>query len=591
MPATFEGDPGRLRQILTNLVGNAVKFTETGEVLVRVMRAGPPTDSPIRLYFEVRDTGMGIPPDVQARLFQSFAQADGSMSRRFGGTGLGLAISRRLVTLMGGELGVRSRVGDGSTFWFTATFEPDRSAPNTRVYKPLEDFRVLILDDKPTSRGILLGQLAGWGMRAFAEATEETARLALRAGRDTGDPFDCLLVDEPIGGRPGAELVELLDPAADLAATKVVVLGSSSGPGVTRSGGGVEFVRLAKPVGASGLLDCLVRLLVPAQEDAAPSPAKSRLADSLRRADAKILLVEDNEVNRKVACAILSRLGFTPDVAEDGYEAVRAAAKAHYDLILMDCQMPGMDGFTATGRIRDMEGGRQHATIVALTANATQADRERCLGAGMDDYVAKPVRFEAMSAMLARWLSRGRPASESPAAEAPAAPASESPAAPASESPAVPASESPAVPSAISRAGIPILDLEAMGEIRALDVDGGDFLGPLVDLFLEQASEQAAAIRAAIADGDAATLGATAHTLKGASRSVGASLVGMLAEELERRGKAGSAAETELAVELDAALESTRAAYLAERSDLQRRRASILRDARSPDMDASGEAA
>ena len=593
VPTSMEGDPGRLRQVLTNLVGNAVKFTEHGEVLVHVMRSGIQTEGRIGLHFEVRDTGIGIAPDVQARLFQSFAQADGSMSRRFGGTGLGLAISRRLVGLMGGELGVHSRLGDGSTFWFTAVFEADPTARRATQERPLGDFRILLLDDKPTSRGILLGQLAGWGMRAFAEATESDARRALQIARDSSDPFTCLFIDGPVAGLSGEAMASRFDPMANLANTHVVVLGAG-GSTQEHTGQLSRAVHLAKPVGASALLDCLIHLLAPMDPGVADEPdaGHHRLVVRAPRTDSKVLLVEDNEVNRRVACAILGRLGYRPDTAIDGFEAVRAASKTLYDVILMDCQMPGMDGFEATGKIRALDTGGVRVPIVALTANATASDRDRCLAAGMDDYLAKPVRLEAMQTVMVRWLGEDTPGTApatGPGAAADVLPVLVSDAvsrATASAAESSGASEQPLMDAT------PILNREAMAAIRDLNTDDGeDILASLVDLFLEQADGQLTAIQAAIREADATVLGSIAHTMKGASRSVGAVLIGDLAEKLEQRGKAGSAAEPQLATQLAAALLETRSAFLAERSDYERRRSNSPGGPSSPGVDRVGEAA
>ena len=578
VPTSAEGDPGRLRQILTNLVGNAVKFTEHGEVVVRVMLAGHPNDARVTLHFEVRDTGIGIDPDVQSRLFQSFAQADGSMSRRFGGTGLGLAISRRLVGLMGGELGVHSRLGEGSTFWFTANFDRDASAASATMDRPLGDFRVLLLDDKPTSQAILLGQLSGWGLRSFAERTERDARTTLNVARAAGDPFVCLLIEDPVAGLSGDEMAARFDAESDLAGCKVVIL-SANGSADSRFSLSPGTVWLQKPVGASDLLDCLGRVLAPVAADIAPRHDEATASQPLPGADARVLVVEDNEVNTRVALAILGRLGYKPDVAVDGFEALKAAAETRYDVILMDCQMPGMDGFEATRRIRSQESGGVHVPIVALTANATESDRGRCLEAGMDDYLSKPVRIDAMRSTMARWLAAGNTA-ESPAVPAepvePATPADSlaaEPAVPAEPvEPAAPVttattSAAAFVPEPPDTLPLPLLDPEAMAAIRALGYDDGeDMLAPLVDLFLEQAAAQLTAIRSAVQRADAATLGSIAHTMKGAARNVGASRAGQLAEQLERRGKSGSSAEEGIVAQLEVALAETTTAYIAERS-------------------------
>ena len=585
VPTSAEGDPGRLRQILTNLIGNAVKFTEHGEVIVRVMLADQPAEGQVRLHFEVRDSGIGIDPEVQSRLFQSFAQADGSMSRRFGGTGLGLSISRRLVALMGGELGVHSRLGEGSTFWFTAIFDRDATAADATMDRPLGDFRVLILDDKPTSRGILLGQLSGWGLRSFAERSERDARSALHVARDAGDPFVCLLIDGPVEGRSADEMAARLGAESDLAGCNLVILtGNSSRDGRFSLPAGT--VRLAKPVGASDLLDTFQTLLAPKDPGSAPLRGVVEVAAQCSSAT-RVLVVEDNEVNTRVALAILGRLGYKPDVAVDGFEAVRAAAETRYDVILMDCQMPGMDGFEATRLIRNQENDEVRVPIVALTANATGSDRGLCLAAGMDDYLAKPVRIEAMRATMERWLAQRAPGVESaPLAEPGVLAEATHP-----TSPALPA-ESPAAVAGEQAAAVPLLDPEAMAAIRDLGFgDAEDMLAPLVDMFLAQAAVQMAAIRSAIQQTDATTLGSVAHTMKGAARNVGASRVGQFAEDLERRGKDGSSAEAELATLLELALAQTSTAYIVDRSMFQSKQTAASEVLRSDAADGTVEAA
>jgi CheY-like chemotaxis protein/HPt (histidine-containing phosphotransfer) domain-containing protein len=550
VPTRLLGDPARLKQVLINLVGNAIKFTARGEIVVRAARADGATDDSAAVRFEVSDTGMGISKEAQARLFQSFTQVDSSMSRRFGGTGLGLAISRRLVGLMGGELSVDSQLGVGSTFWFRATFQRDQSVLPAAVDKPLADMRVLLLDDKPTSHSILLEQLDIWGVCATAEANESGARLALQAARQCGEPFACLLIDDPVAGLSGEVMAARFDPAVDLMGTAVIVLGRSVDIGERAAQLPPGTIRLSKPVRSGALLDSLARLLMPSQAGAANEPAAAQASPVCVRPDARILLVEDNEINRKVAVAILSRIGYSPDVAVDGFEAVRSASQVPYDLILMDCQMPGMDGFEATRKLRDLEGDKRHVAIVALTANATAADRDQCLAAGMDDYLAKPVRSAELRETMARWLDH--PQSTGDAGPVDGANST--------------ALVTQAGSKVLSSGAMPLLDLEAMTEIRSLNLeDGEDMLAPLVDLFLEQAAKQISAIEMAIQNRDAEALGNVAHSLKGAARNVGAYAMGEIAAELEQRGRAGSAAETGLAVEIEATLVKTRAAFLAER--------------------------
>jgi CheY-like chemotaxis protein len=377
--------------------------------------------------------------------------------------------------------------------------------------------------------------------------------------RAAGDPFVCLLIEDPVAGLSCDEMAARFDADSDLAGCKIVLL-SASGSADTRFSLPPGTIRLAKPVGASDLLDCLARVLAPVD------PAGSRqdelpAAPLLPSTDARVLVVEDNEVNTRVALAILGRLGYKPDVAADGFEAVKAAAQTRYDVILMDCQMPGMDGFEATGRIRSQEGDGVRVPIVALTANATEADRGRCLAAGMDDYLSKPVRIDAMRSTMDHWLAAGGTAGRTATAVESAT---------AVDLAVTTDSAGPAAPLALEPPDVeplPLLDLGAMAAIRDLGFDDGeDMLAPLVDLFLEQAATQLTAIRSAVQRADAATLGSVAHTMKGAARNVGAGRVGQLAEHLERRGKSGSSAEEGIVTQLEVALADTTTAYIAERS-------------------------
>jgi signal transduction histidine kinase/CheY-like chemotaxis protein len=413
VPTHLQGDPGRLRQVLTNLVGNAVKFTERGEVVVRATKEDE-TASHVRIRLAVTDTGIGISEAAQGRLFQAFIQADGSTTRKYGGTGLGLAISRQLVELMGGEIGVESVPRNGSTFWFTTRFEKQphaaTAAPVPQV--KLEGLRVLIVDDNATNRKILSHQTGSWNMIP-SEAEDGNRALELLRIAAQHAPFDIALLDVHMPGIAGFELVRTIKADPSIAAVPLVLMPSFGQRGdaqVAREIGIAGY--LPKPVRQSQLFDCLVTVLhrsaVVATSSDAPTPTKLVTRHTLREQETVtrklILVAEDNIVNQKLAAFQLRKLGYRADVVANGLEAVEALTRIPYDLVLMDCQMPEMDGYEATAAIRLREGHSKHTPIIAMTASALEGDRERCLAAGMSDYLSKPAKPEELRAMLARWL-------------------------------------------------------------------------------------------------------------------------------------------------------------------------------------------
>jgi CheY-like chemotaxis protein len=429
VPEIVRGDPGRLRQVLTNLVGNAAKFTEQGEIVVHASidtdwpgAAGRPSnrhaeapDGPPRIAvrFEVRDTGIGISDEARSRLFQAFAQADGSTTRRYGGTGLGLAISRQLVGLMGGEIGVDSEPGRGSTFWFVVPLERSEAVPlpMPAARAALTGTRALIVDDNQTNRLILERQLAGWGMHASSAADGPSALAMLRAAHVAGRPFDLALLDLQMPGMDGLELANQIRAVAALSNLPMVMLtsvGMHEREAVLRQSG--LAVTLTKPVRQPQLLAMLAEAL---SAQGTGHRLGRRQAHAMGGSPAvrpfgvrpRVLVAEDNPVNQRVAVRMLERLGLGADVASDGHEAVQSYARQPYAAILMDCQMPELDGFEATAQIRAREGTGRRTPIVAMTASAMRGDRERCLEAGMDDYISKPITIESLSAVLERWLS------------------------------------------------------------------------------------------------------------------------------------------------------------------------------------------
>ena len=419
LPNPLAGDPMRLHQVLTNLVGNAVKFTEKGEVVVSVSQEQV-TDSHCVVRLEVKDTGIGIPFEAQQRLFQAFTQADGSMTRKFGGTGLGLAISKRLVELMGGDIGLTSEPGKGSTFWVRIPFKyRDGGVANpTAPSINLKHRRALIVDDNSTNRQILNHQLDSWGIANDSADNGVQALKMLHDAQQKKMPYDLAILDMQMPEMDGLSLTRMIRADGTLRDLRILVLSSLGrllDPETLRA---MDIhACLAKPVRQSDLYDSLISVFsqVPTRV-VASAAAPERAAELLRvpaPADPKsfrLLLAEDNRVNQQVALFQLEKLGYVVDVVSNGREAVNALAKSPYHLILMDCQMPEMDGYQASLEIRRLEGDSRHTTIIAVTANALEGDREKCLQAGMDDYISKPVKIEILKTVLERWLSAPRKA-------------------------------------------------------------------------------------------------------------------------------------------------------------------------------------
>jgi signal transduction histidine kinase/CheY-like chemotaxis protein len=409
IPRYFVGDSGRIRQVLTNLVGNAVKFTHEGQVLVTVECLAQDAYR-ADMKVSVQDTGVGIPAGKLDVLFEKFSQVDGSTTRRYGGTGLGLAISKQLVNIMGGTIGVESRVDEGSTFWFILPLVLDTQPhPAPVPVADLRGLRVLIVDDNEVNRRVLHEQITSWEMRNGSFASGEQVLVELLEARQAGDPYHFVLLDYQMPALDGASVAAAIKSHTLVRDTVVVMLTSVGHIGEVRSMEGVRVdACLVKPVRQSMLLNAITsawsKRVNSGQpvENSGPALHAPRLfaGTSLR-----VLVAEDNVVNQKVAAKMLERLGLRADVAADGQEAVQMYDMRPYDLILMDCHMPEMDGYAATAEIRRREGSRGRIPIVAMTAEAMEGCRENCLQAGMDDYIAKPVKLDDLEEALRRWLT------------------------------------------------------------------------------------------------------------------------------------------------------------------------------------------
>ena len=434
VPSSVRGDPGRVRQILTNLVANAIKFTETGEVSVKVT-AAKTTDSTAEIRFEVIDTGIGISKEAQGRLFQSFSQADGSTTRKYGGTGLGLAICKQLAGLMQGQIGIESTPGKGSCFWFTVRLEIDTSSPailKANQVDRLTGMKVCIVDDNATNCTLLEHYAKDWGLRQVTAYNGPDALATMRTAKQNGEPFDLALLDMQMPEMDGMELARHIKADPALASIRLVMLTSLGGRGEAKLAHETGLAGyLTKPIRQGQLFDCLRLVMGDTTHDKNANSAnlatlvtKHSLSEIAASKHGRLLVAEDNPVNQKVAVKMLEKLGYKVDVVSNGKEAVEAVQRQPYVVVLMDCQMPEMDGLEATRAIRVWEqthapchstrtqdephtdshsAQHRHIPIIAMTANAMEEDRQRCLAAGMDDFVSKPISRTTVTEVLARW--------------------------------------------------------------------------------------------------------------------------------------------------------------------------------------------
>ena len=511
VPSRMLGDPQRLRQCVINLVSNAIKFTKQGEIVIEV-RPERGADGTAFTYFQVSDTGMGIDPDTLPSLFQPFVQADASTTRHFGGTGLGLSIVRRLVELMGGEIGVSSEVGEGSRFYFVLPLKTAEPIPPPAPVRSGATGRILVVDDNHTNQRVLTSLLCHAGYQAMAAGSANAALSQLAAAVSDGEQFDMVITDYQMPEMDGATLGEHIVNTPSLSATRLVMLTSLDRHGDTPRLSALGFAAyLTKPVRTKELLQAVTRVMSGEprqwQMDTQPMITRNTLAQAAaqQRFSGHVLLVEDNLVNQKVAVRFLERLGCTVEVAANGAAGVTAAMARHFDLILMDLQMPVMDGMTATRKIRELESLR-HTPIIALTANAMSGDRERCEAAGMDDYLTKPIEVERLRAALTKYGL------------------------------ALPAGAASNSATAGSDAGSGATGKLAPIDLRALNelIDGdSEFARDLAAAFIDSGEQQIAEMQRALASGNREALGEAAHKLKGACANIHAQSLRTMAQTLE----------------------------------------------------------
>jgi CheY-like chemotaxis protein len=488
-----------------------VKFTVAGEVVV-VVGAEAAAGGRVRLRFEVSDTGIGIASTSQERIFSSFSQADNSTTRRYGGTGLGLTISQRLIDLMGGEIGVRSTLGSGSVFWFTVALEVGQVEDAGQADLGLEGVAVVIVEDNATSRMVLERDLTAWGMICETAADPAGALELMRAAARAGAPHRLALIDYGLPQVSGVELAMVIKADPALSAAQLILLTSSGMPRAAAVQAGISgFV--TKPIRRPRLRATMTRVLRPGRESPTVAhqwPEDVRMAKEGSRG--RVLVAEDNQVNQLVAIRMLEKRGFRVEVAANGREALAMHAQGRYEAIFMDCQMPELDGYRATAEIRRREGAHRHTPIIAMTANAIKGDRERCVRAGMDDYVGKPVRADALDEVLAREVSRP-PTPPDPGSSGEEA-----------------GGEGPPV----------VFDPRLLADI----CDGDDQVRrQLVAMFLDQAREATATVAGALAAGDDGMAQRTAHALKGSSAVLGAQRLSVVAGRLEAAAAAGRHSE------------------------------------------------
>jgi two-component system sensor histidine kinase/response regulator len=544
LPASVVGDAQRLRQVLLHLLDNALKFTAAGEIILRARVEEQPGSS-ARIRFEVTDTGIGLAAASCRKVFEPLTQCDDSPTRPYGGAGMGLATCKRLVEMMGGEIGVISTPLTGSTFWFEL---PLKTALPTETTAPSRDAgphtRALIVDDSAVNRAILVHQLSAWGIEGICASDGPQALELLRTSALRHEDIHLVLLDFMMPDMNGLQVARVIRTELALTDLPIVMLTSLGFADQVADARHLGITAcMTKPVIPEHLKECIDRVLgLPTTAEPAvtlsPPPILTAIAPAMEpektpvtpvRTDTRrLLVVEDNPINQKVAMGVLKRLGYEADLAPHGEKALEAIALGDYAAVLMDCQMPVMDGYEATKEIRRREGSSGHLPIIALTANAAQEDRERCLDAGMDDYLTKPIRPDALQAAIERWALREPEIAPQPMQEAVV----------------------PSVPASVVQELAPAVDEKALDALRELQQEGEpDLLGELIDLFFEDAPNTLKALQVAVAGGDLANASRHAHTLRGCSANLGAKQLASHCETLERQPPTTHPADTRQALQ------------------------------------------
>ena len=510
------GDPLRLKQILVNLLANALKFTQDGEVVIRYTLLDA-RDNKLRLRFEVADTGLGIQPENLSMIFKSFSQEDGSTSRRFGGTGLGLAICKQLVTMMGGEIGVDSEPGKGSRFWFTLSLDKaDHAWSSHRNSARLANMKALVVDDNVTNSEIVIAYLSALGVSAVSVSSGQDALRRLNTAANVS-PFDVVLLDSSPGDVGGIEVARAISANPKLRHSKIVMMTPATADLDERGwrGAGVTDC-LPKPIRQSMLYESLLMLTASMDGYKARKDANRSRTPATTKLIGRVLLAEDNPVNQAVAVGMLEKIGCDTVVAINGNDAIEKLQGQHFDVLLMDCEMPVMDGFEATAAIRAANFSRSDIPIIALTANAIDGDRERCLAAGMQGYLSKPVTVEKLHGTLSEWLS------------------------------AEPNSRVEKTEKIMSEYRDNSIDAESLDSIRNLQGIGGDrMVRRVVDLYVSNSSMLMDDLRLGVSRRDPEAVRQGAHALKSSSQNVGACGLASLSQKLEEMGRRGELTDSD----------------------------------------------